>query len=146
MSVSKCEEEEEETKEKRRQRERKCRAKEITEAQTRNRKWQDWKLWGPWGPSEALEMRVCAVSSGCAQTVCVFDVDLTQLLESQTQSVHPDADRCAVHSLTSSETHVHNDTHTYTHSGDSNPHPSCRPIRNSPPGFREGFNKHSNIS
>lgn len=146
MSVSKCEEEEEETKEKRRQRERKCRAKEITEAQTRNRKWQDWKLWGPWGPSEALEMRVCAVSSGCAQTVCVFDVDLTQLLESQTQSVHPDADRCAVHSLTSSETHVHDDTHTYTHSGDSNPHPSCRPIRNSPPGFREGFNKHSNIS
>lgn len=45
------------------------------------------------------------LSSGCAQTVCVFD--RTQLLEKQTQSVHPDVDRCAV---TSSGTHMHIDT------------------------------------
>lgn len=73
---------------------------------------------GPQGPSEALEegsvcVHVCvcrgsgAVSSGCTQTVCVFDVDLIQLLESQTQSVHPDVDRCAEYYPTSSETHTY---------------------------------------
>lgn len=57
-------------------------------------------------------MCVCVtavLSSGCAQSVCVFD--LTQLLEKQTQSVHPDVDRCAV---TSSGTHMHVDTRTLT--------------------------------
>lgn len=53
-----------------------------------------------------------ALSSGCAQTVCVFGVDLTQLLESQTQSVHPDVDRCAVRNAPSSEAHMHEHTNT----------------------------------
>ena len=53
-----------------------------------------------------------ALSSGCAQTVCVFDVDLTQLLQSQTQSVHPDVDRCAVYNLPSSTAHTHTVTNT----------------------------------
>lgn len=81
------------------------------------------EIGGPRGPSEALEvcvlMCVCvggtaALSSGCAQTVCVLGVDLTQLLESQTQSVHPDVDRCALYDITSSETCMHSSTNTQT--------------------------------
>lgn len=55
-----------------------------------------------------------ALSSGCAQTVCVFGADLIQLLESQTQSVHPDVDRCAVRNVTSTETCTHSSTNTQT--------------------------------
>lgn len=121
-------------------------------AQTRNRKWQDWKL-GALGGHQRLwwrGRRVCVcvwrgagtLSSGCTQTVCVFDVDLIQLLESQTQSVHPDVDRCAEYNPTSSETH----THTHTQRGGSNTYPSCAPSRDSLPGLHETLNKFHNIS
>lgn len=78
---------------------------------TRNRKQQGWNLGALRGHQRVLKcVYVCVcvtavLSSGCAQTVCVFD--RTQLLEKQTQSVHPDVDRCAV---TSSGTHMHIDT------------------------------------
>lgn len=73
---------------------------------------------GPRGPSEALQVDVCVCVGGgllliyplAVLKLCVFVVDLTQLLESQIQSVRPDVDRCAVYNLTSSETHIHTQT------------------------------------
>lgn len=83
---------------------------------------------GNWGPLRTMRgfrsvykcVCVCgggvttALSSGCAQTVCVFGADLIQLLESQTQSVHPDVDRCAARNMTSTETCMHSTTNTQT--------------------------------
>lgn len=91
---------------------------ERQEVHTRNRKWQVWKLWAPGAirSFESEDLKGAAAASllwlcSICRCVCFFDVDLTQLLESQTQSVRPDVDSCDAHNLTSSVTLNHSHRH-----------------------------------
>lgn len=101
----------------------------------RPRKWQNWEL-GPLGGFEVcVDVWGCvlggggvtaALSSSCSQTMCVFGVDLDDLLENQTQSVHPDVGRCVLRSFF---WNLYAHSHKYTPGGSSNTHILLYPLQ-----------------